>query len=187
LIKLKPGLEVYGGDERIKGLTRMLKDQDTISLGSLKIRALSTPCHTSGSISYHAQTADGDQHVLFTGDTLFVGGCGRFFEGTAKQMEHNMMNVYAALPKQTLVYPGHEYTLSNLRFAHHIDPNNQAVRSKLEFAQDNQCTVPSVLGEEFQYNPFMRIRDKQFQSNFGISNSVDLMHHLRELKNNFNI
>ena len=88
---------------------------------------METKCHTSGSISYRVKDTDG-QTIVFTGDTLFLAGCGRFFEGSPMDMNHALNDVLAKLPKDTLVYCGHEYTLSNLRFAAHVEPNNQQIK-----------------------------------------------------------
>jgi len=80
------------------------------------VKTIYTHCHTSGSVSYLAQDPENQNHqVIFTGDTLFVGGCGRFFEGNASQMIYNMEEVYAKLDPSVFVYPGHEYTVSNLK------------------------------------------------------------------------
>jgi hydroxyacylglutathione hydrolase len=102
-----------------------------------------TPCHTTGHVLYVASGDAEQPKALFSGDTLFIGtthqqseiltlapsgGCGRFFEGSASQMYHNLIEVVATLPKDTQVYCGHEYTEQNLRFAQTVEPNNQAVK-----------------------------------------------------------
>ena len=178
-----PQVPIYGGDERIPALTHRLKHNDKFDLGSTQITALETPCHTSGHISYHA--SNGSASVLFSGDTLFVGGCGRFFEGTAKQMEHSLLDIIGQLSSDTLIYPGHEYTLSNMHFAQHVDPHNEHVKNKVDFARDNTITVTSRLAEEFLYNPFMRVRQPMFQEQQGQNNATLLMQQLRDKKNSF--
>jgi hydroxyacylglutathione hydrolase len=113
-----------------------------------------------GSISYFVES--GDDRVVFTGDTLFIAGCGRFFEGTGADMYNSLCKVLGSLPSDTKVYPGHEYTLQNLKFAHHVEPHNEAIRKKLQEVTDIRekglNTVPSSISEEKDINPFMRVQ-----------------------------
>ena len=112
----------------------------SLTIGSLHIDVLHTPSHTSGHVSY-VVTPDGDgPKAVFTGDTLFVGGCGRFFEGTAAEMCQSLGQL-AALPQSTLVYCGHEYTTSNLRFAQQVEPHNSALQAKVEWAKERRANV----------------------------------------------
>ncbi len=99
---------VFGGDDRVQALSNKVSAKDVISVGKLAVQVLETPCHTSGSVSYLVE--GGGRRAVFTGDTLFLGGCGRFFEGTAPQMQRALNEVLGALPDDTLVYCGHEYT-----------------------------------------------------------------------------
>ena len=85
-----------------------------------------TPCHTTGHVCYYIPGEGEKPPVVFTGDTLFTAGCGRFFEGTAAQMQEAMEKL-GRLPEETLVYNGHEYTVNNLKFAQHVEPDNQNV------------------------------------------------------------
>ena len=126
LKELQPSIKVYGGDQRVEGVTDICKDGDTLELGSLKISCLATPCHTSGHICYHVTSEDGES-VVFTGDTLFIAGCGKFFEGDGAQMHSALNEKLAKLPLDTKVYCGHEYTLSNLKFAKHVEPSNKEI------------------------------------------------------------
>ncbi|ORY01956.1 mitochondrial hydroxyacylglutathione hydrolase [Basidiobolus meristosporus CBS 931.73] len=183
LLSLRPNLAVYGADPRIAKLTNFVKDNDTFKIGSLSIKGLMTICHTNGSMSYFV-TDDADKAV-FTGDTLFIGGCGRFFEGTPEDMHHSLSSVLASLPKETRVYCGHEYTKSNLKFALSVDPDNTRLQEKLIWCESNSISVPSTIGEELQYNPFMRVTDPVIQKNIGETNPIDTMAKLREMKNNF--
>lgn len=173
---------MYGGGDKIPAVTHIVKDGDQLALGHLKITALATPCHTTESISY---LVHGEPDIIFTGDTLFTGprsllfsglsffflilslsshtaGCGKFFEGTAEQMRRNMEEVFSPLKAETLVYPGHEYTVSNLKFAKSVDPHNQTIAEKLKWSQERraagQPTVPSTIAEEKLINPFIRLR-----------------------------
>ena len=93
---------VVGGDDRIDELQQMAKQNDTFKLGSLNILCLSTPCHTKGHICYYVTDAQGDSKAVFTGDTLFLGGCGRFFEGNGSQMNEALNVKLAALPDETV-------------------------------------------------------------------------------------
>ena len=91
-------LPIYGGDDRIPKLTNHVKHEDVISFGDLAIKVLFTPCHTTGHVCYYISDEASGEKAVFTGDTLFLGGCGRFFEGTGEQMEKNLNSTLAALP-----------------------------------------------------------------------------------------
>jgi len=110
------------------------------------VTALHTPCHTQDSISFFFE--DGADKAVFTGDTLFIGGCGRFFEGDAKQMHKALNETLAALPNDTKVYPGHEYTKGNVRFAKKV-LNNDAIKKLDDFSQANKETQGKfTIGDE---------------------------------------
>lgn len=102
--------KVYGGDDRIPGLNVKLEHNSEIKFDNITIKALATPGHTSGSISYYVQDQKSDKKAVFTGDTMFASGCGRLFEGTAEQMYNSLVKIIGKLPTETLVYCGHEYT-----------------------------------------------------------------------------
>lgn len=177
---------VVGMDERIPALNHKVQAGSSLTIGSLHIDVLHTPSHTSGHVSY-VVTPDGDgPKAVFTGDTLFVGGCGRFFEGTAAEMCQSLGQL-AALPQSTLVYCGHEYTTSNLRFAQQVEPHNSALQAKVEWAKErranNQATIPSTIGEELQYNPFMRVDQPAVLEFTGKSDPVEVCGELRARKN----
>jgi len=154
------GATVYGPatetlphcDVRLQG-----GDRVTIKEVGLDLQVLDVPGHTAGHIAY-AGTA-GDKPVVFCGDTLFSGGCGRLFEGTPAQM-HASLAQLAALPPATLVYAAHEYTLSNLRWAREVDPDNVALagwqRAAEALRARGQPTLPAALGVELAINPFLR-------------------------------
>jgi len=124
-----PHLEILGGDDRID-LTRKVGHGDEYKLDDLHVRVYFTPCHTSGHVLYLVNSIGAPQttSALFTGDTLFIGGCGRFFEGSAEQMDYALNTVVASLPHDTLIYCGHEYTVKNLEFALSLEPNNQDIK-----------------------------------------------------------
>lgn len=151
-------VEVYGfaGDrERIPGLTRGLADGETFRLGSLEGRAIFIPAHTRGHIAYWFES----EKVVFTGDTLFAGGCGRLFEGDAPQMMASLSRL-AALPEDTRVYCGHEYTVKNLEFAAELEPSNAALTERRREVEGLRAagrpSVPTTIAIEKATNPFLR-------------------------------
>src|SRR5262249_52245304 len=141
---------------RIPGITHRLADGDPVAVGSFHGRAIMIPAHTSGHVAYYFPT----DAAVFTGDTLFAGGCGRLFEGDAAQMMRSLGRL-SALPDPTRVYCGHEYTEKNLRFAAELEPGNRALTDKLRRVQglrrEGKPTVPSTIAEEKATNPFLRI------------------------------
>ncbi|RUS30462.1 beta-lactamase-like protein [Jimgerdemannia flammicorona] len=180
-----PDLRVFGGDNRIEGVTNQVKDREEIRLGSLKITALWTVCHTMSSVSYYVEDEAADERAVFTGDTLFIGGCGKFFEGTHKDMYNSLINVLGSLPPDTLVYCGHEYTRSNLRFAVSVDPHNEALHEKIKWAAENKVTVPGTIGEEKHINPFLRVDVEEIKKATKKTEPVEVLGSLREMKNRF--
>ncbi|MEO5702298.1 MAG: hydroxyacylglutathione hydrolase [Gammaproteobacteria bacterium] len=147
---------VYGpATENIPGLTHGLRHGDRVSLPEIDVifDVLHVPGHTLGAIAFYGNDA------LFCGDTLFTAGCGRLFEGTAAQM-HASLAKLAALPDETQVYCGHEYTVANLRFAEVVEPVNREIQVRLVDAQALRAkgipTVPASLAEEKRTNPFLR-------------------------------
>uniref|UniRef100_A0A3N7FAV2 hydroxyacylglutathione hydrolase n=1 Tax=Populus trichocarpa TaxID=3694 RepID=A0A3N7FAV2_POPTR len=108
--EMVPGIKVYGGSlDNVKGCTNKVENGDKVSLGAdVNILALHTPCHTKGHISYYVTGKEGEDPAVFTGDTLFIAGCGKFFEGTAEQMYQSLCVTLGSLPKPTQVYCGHE-------------------------------------------------------------------------------
>ncbi|XP_076853388.1 hydroxyacylglutathione hydrolase-like protein isoform X1 [Brachyhypopomus gauderio] len=190
LVKELPDLRVYGGDDRITGLTHKVTNGQELKFNSVNVRCLFTPCHTSGHMCYFMWEDDcTDSPAVFTGDTLFVGGCGRFFEGTAEQMYHNLIEVLGALPHDTKIFCGHEYTIKNLKFAMLVEPENEKVKEMLSWARarddDDKPTVPSTLLEEFEYNPFLRLSEEAVQKFTGKTDPVEVLRVLRKEKDNF--
>lgn len=156
LLQHYPGVPVYGpAHETIPGRTQGLMGGDKLSLDSLELHlcVLDVPGHTAGHIAYVGEGA------LFCGDTLFSGGCGRLFEGSAAQM-HQSLGQFTALPGDTRVYCGHEYTANNLRFARQVEPDNQALADyaqQVETLRQQQLpSLPSTLALERRINPFLR-------------------------------
>lgn len=99
-----PNLEIIGGDSRIEAGNRTVNQGDSFNIGELKVDCLATPCHTTGHICYNVSGDQADSPAVFTGDTLFVGGCGRFFEGTAEQMYKALVEILGSLPDSTVSY-----------------------------------------------------------------------------------
>lgn len=147
--------------ERIAGLTRRLVEDDQVEVLGARFRVLDVPGHTAGHIAYVGEAPDA-AGVLFCGDTLFAGGCGRLFEGTPEQMTASLAKL-AALPGDTRVYCAHEYTLANLGFAAWVEPDSPALLARV--ADDaarrrrDEPTVPSTLALERATNPFLRVRE----------------------------
>jgi hydroxyacylglutathione hydrolase len=186
-----PGIPVYGpARERIAGLTHPLSEGDQVELTPLPLalQVIDVPGHTLGHIAYHAPAAG----MLFCGDTLFAGGCGRIFEGTPAQM-HQSLAKLASLPAATAVYCAHEYTLSNLRFAVEVEPGNAELRSRVtaESAkrEQNLPTLPSTIALERATNPFLRCEQAEIAQSLqknGLSpnlKEVEVFAALREWKN----
>ena len=151
---------VYGpAGETIPGCDHPLQDGDTVALDApaLRFDVLHVPGHTLGHIAFF--TRDTDAPVLFCGDTLFAAGCGRLFEGTPAQM-HASLQRLAALPAETRVCCAHEYTVSNLRFAQAVTPDDETVNQRLATMVNKrhagEVTLPVTLAEERQSNPFLR-------------------------------
>lgn len=143
---------------RLPALDVAVKDGDVVMLGQAQAQVIATPGHTSGEVSYYFPAGP----ALFCGDTLFSMGCGRLFEGTAADMYASLRRI-AALPDETLVCCGHEYTQSNARFALHVDPDNMALRARARqvaiLRGEGRPTVPVTLAEERATNPFLRAGD----------------------------
>jgi hydroxyacylglutathione hydrolase len=190
LVLTKPNLAVYGADARIPELNYVCKHNEEFTVGTLKVRSFHTPSHTKGSVCYYVR--DGNEmneeleKAIFTGDTLLTGGCGKFIEGDAKDMYNVLYNILGQLPRDTKVYCGHECALNNLQFANTIDPNNQYLRKQLAYSQMNQITVPSILEEEFKYNPYLRLSETSIQQATNVTDPYEVMHVLRVLNDNFN-
>lgn len=159
------GAAVYGPraeSSKIKGLQHLLDDHDEVRLDALGItlQVIAVLGHTLGHIAYFEPT----QRLLFCGDTLFVGGCGRLFEGTPAQMLESLDRL-AALPPETAVYCAHEYTLSNLDFATTVEPHNLALAEEMARVQALRTagvpSVPSTIAHERRLNPFLRARSAE--------------------------
>ncbi len=154
--------KVYGYESdrgRIPAQTHFLKDGESFAFAGMTLTAMHIPGHTTGAVAYVVREGAADP-IVFTGDTLFIGGCGRVFEGTPEMMHASLQKV-AALPKETRIYCGHEYTESNYRFAAMLEPTNVRLGQARERAaadrRANKPTVPGTIEEELATNPFLRL------------------------------
>ncbi|XP_051123099.1 hydroxyacylglutathione hydrolase cytoplasmic [Andrographis paniculata] len=189
--QLIPEIKIYGGAvDNVKGCTEKVENGDRFSLGAdINILSLHTPCHTKGHICYYVTAKEGDDPAVFTGDTLFVAGCGRFFEGTAENMYQSLCVTLGSLPKPTRVYCGHEYTVKNLQFALTVEPDNGKISQKLAWAEQKRKsdlpTIPSTIDEELETNPFMRVDLPELQEKVGCKSPVEAMKEIRQRKDNW--
>ena len=153
------GAAVYGpARETLPGPLTPLREADKVAVLGLQFTVLEVPGHTAGHIAYYCGEAH-EAPLLFCGDTLFSGGCGRLFEGTPAQMLHSLER-FAALPATTRVCCTHEYTLSNLKFALAVEPDNQDLAAYQRHCAGLRAsglpTLPSRIGLELKINPFLR-------------------------------
>lgn len=190
IANLLPGLIICGGSiDKVEGCTHFVNDGDELTFGSdIKVRCLHTPGHTKGHISFYM--SQGEHRVVFTGDTLFVGGAGKFFEGTGADMYPSLYDKLATLPGDTLVYCGHEYTLSNYKFAVSLEPENARLMEEVRIAQElreaGEFTVPTTIEKELATNPFLRVHEPTVRNKFpGVEDPFELLTAVREAKNKF--
>ena len=171
---------------RIPGLDVELGDGDSYEMGGHAVRVFDTPGHTRGHISFWFP----DDDALFCGDTLFALGCGRMFEGTPPQFWTSLLKL-RNLPDSTRVYCGHEYTLSNARFAVTVDPGNRELADRLREIErlraESKPTIPSLLGLEKRTNPFLRADDAGVQAAVGMSGGdpAQVFGEIRKRKDSF--
>lgn len=188
-LKQKTACKIIAGQsdwERIPGIDIGVTEGDVISLGQHSAKVISTPGHTSGHIVYHFA----EDQALFCGDTLFVIGCGRLFEGTPEQMWNSLQKL-KALPPSTRIYCTHEYTQTNGRFALSVEPENSQLQQKMldvrRLRAENKSTVPSTIEEERATNPFFRTDSPSIQKALGLEDQspVRVFTELRKRKDSF--
>ena len=175
-LRAATGAKVTGAHadaHRLPALDRAVATSETFDFAGHEIRILPADGHTVGHIAFYILSAG----ALFSGDSLMVMGCGRLFEGTPAQMWETISR-FADLPDETLIYSGHEYTGSNIRFALSIDPDNGALHDRAKsveatLAQGGQ-TVPAPLALERRTNPFLRANDTGLKRALGMEQSSDL-------------
>ena len=174
----------YDNGTAIPEVDQRVKEGDTVKVGNLVARVLETPGHTLDHISYMFDA----EHALFCADTLFSIGCGRVFEGTYPMMWDSLLKL-RALPNDTRVYCGHEYTASNVKFALGIEPNNPALKKRAEdvarLRAANQPTIPVLLRDEKEANVFLRADVPAVAAALGMSGNTpaEVFGEIRERKN----
>ncbi|MDO9168488.1 MAG: hydroxyacylglutathione hydrolase [Methylobacter sp.] len=188
-LKQKTGCTVIAplsDQNRIPGIDRGVVDGDVIMLGKHTAKVISTPGHTSGHVVYYFA----DDNTLFCGDTLFVMGCGRLFEGTAEQMWHSLQKL-KALPASTRIYCAHEYTQANGRFSLTVEPDNRQLQQRMELINQLRAkhlpTVPSTIEQELATNPFFREDSLALRETIKMVNKkpVEVFAEVRRLKDSF--
>lgn len=188
-LKEQFGLEIIGPINEavaIPGLDRAVADGDTFEFAGHTVNVIETPGHTAGHVCYHFA----DDKLLFAADTLFALGCGRLFERTPADMWASLQKL-AVLPDETAIYFGHEYTLSNARFALTIDPDNERLKARAADIEalraEGKFTIPTTLALEKETNPFLRAADPAIRRNLLMESrsNDEVFAEIRKRKDNF--
>jgi hydroxyacylglutathione hydrolase len=188
-LKQKFNLKIIGPKaeaDKIPGIDEEVREGDVIKFGGEEIRVIETPGHTAGHVSYHLPKSK----IAFTADTLFALGCGRLFEAPPPVM-HQSLKKLAELPPETVVYCGHEYTLSNAKFALTVDPDNEKLKARAARIEtlraEDKATLPTTIGEELETNPFLRWDDPSIRKHLGMEKATDaeVFAEIRKRKDNF--
>jgi hydroxyacylglutathione hydrolase len=174
-VKSATGCTVIGPkpqSQPIAGVDTRYGDGDTFDFSGHRVEVIHTPGHTTDMINFYLP----GEGVVFTGDTLFVMGCGRLFEGDGPMM-HASLQKLATLPAETVVYCSHEYTEANAAFALTVDPANSELREKASkikaLRAQGKPTVPTTLAEELATNPFLRAGDPAIRAHLGMDTATD--------------
>ena len=184
-------VDVYGPVNNISSINKQLMNGNLINVIGIDFQVIEIPGHTLDHIAFYSETFE--EPILFCGDTLFSGGCGRVFEGTFQQMHASILKL-KSLPANTKIYAGHEYTQSNLKFALEVEPLNQKLISRYNDVQNlistGKPTLPSTLELELEVNPFLRCQTNEVQNSvikkFNTSSHEDeIFKALRQWKDNF--
>ena len=171
---------------RLPPLTRALAEGDSIAVGTELAHVLDVSGHTLGHIAFYLPTSG----FAFTADSLMAAGCGRLFEGTPDQMFASLAKL-RALPPETLICSGHEYTTTNLAFAATVDPQNPALQARIakvaKARAEHRATVPSRLSGELATNPFLRANDPYIRATLGmtLASDAEVFARLRSMKDSF--
>jgi hydroxyacylglutathione hydrolase len=192
-LKRETGCKIYGPAAEaadIPGIDVTVKEGECIPFGSFELQVLETPGHTRGHVTYFipgalASEAGGKKGVAFAGDTLFSVGCGRVIEGKHAQMWQSLEKI-AALPPSTVMYCGHEYTQSNIRFALTVEPGNKALQERKRevdaLRAEGKPTLPVTLSKELETNPFLRLDSPEIRKHLGLSPDVPAAAVFEELR-----
>ena len=190
-LKKATGCEIIGSDSTsVPHIDRVIHGKDTIKIGPMEVCVIATPGHTRNDVSYYMPVSPMTRsgHV-WTGDTLFTGGCGRI--GYTAQILYDSLMRLASLPDDTRVYCGHEYTVENYEFAAMIEPKNKCIQQRLfemeQLQKSGQPTVPSTIKIEKMTNPFLRAASVEVKEALGMieANAVDIFTELRHRKDRF--
>ena len=188
-IKALTGAKTYGPQmslDRIAGLDVGIEDGDAFEFGDIKVYGLATPGHTLDHISFWLP----DAQLAFTGDTLFVLGCGRVFEGSLKDMWFSVDKL-AKLPPETTIFCGHEYTEANARFCLSIEPDNDLLKQRADDIAAKRAkgepTIPSTILEELSTNSFLRANNPEIKASLGMADKEDweVFAEIRKRKDSF--
>lgn len=188
-LKERYGLTIVGPRAeaaKIPGLDRSVSEGDTIEFAGRTVEVIETPGHTSGHVSYHIP----QEKLAFAGDTLFALGCGRLFEEGPAVMLRSMKKL-AALPPETVIYCGHEYTLSNARFAVTVEPDNEELKARAgrieAIREEGKATLPTTIADELATNPFLRWNAAGVRATLGMQDASEeeVFAEIRRRKDNF--
>ena len=186
----KMNLEVYG-PKKIEGINNIVKESDKFSLIGIDFEVIEIPGRTLDHLAFYS--SNNEDPILFCGDTLFAGGCGRVFEGTFEQMFMSLKKI-SKYPKETKVFCGHEYTLSNLKFALEVDKDNKDLMNEFnnieKLISSDIPSLPTNLNKELKLNPFLRchdidIKNKVIEKFDIIDDELEIFTALRKWKDNF--
>ena len=187
----KRDLEVYGPKNNVNGINNIVKNNDKFTVIGIDFEVIEIPGHTLDHIAFYS--FDDGEPILFCGDTLFSGGCGRVFEGTFDQMFIALKKI-SKYPKETKIFCGHEYTLSNLKFALAVDENNEDLIEEYDniknIVDSGNPSLPTILEKELKINPFLRCDNHHIKnkivSKFNTSDDeLEVFCALRQWKDNF--
>ena len=174
-LKAETGCVIIGPkaeQPKIPGIDTAVGEGDAFRLGASQVQVIETPGHTSGHITFHIPAAS----VAFVGDTLFALGCGRVIEGTMEMMWSSLAKL-AALPGNTAIYCGHEYTLANAKFALTIEPENAALVARAAeveaMRKAGKATLPTRIDLELETNPFLRVKSAAIRKRLGLETAAD--------------
>ena len=190
-ILLEKSIDVYGPNNNIDSINIRVNDKSKINLLGIEFEIFEIPGHTLDHIAYYSE--NNGHPILFCGDTLFAGGCGRVFEGTFEQM-YDSLSILKNLPFNTKIYCGHEYTQSNLKFAKSVEPLNQRIVSRyndvIELRKQGIPTLPTTIKLELETNPFFRVDLEEIQETISkkfntAKNEKDIFSAIRQWKDNF--